>query len=288
MKKLTKICLCLLLLILVASCFKEKIEVEYYENGSLKLENYYLKNEKQKTIVFNQEGLKQRVIYYGKSTVIDTIFVYSSAGKIVSFFTQNSASHSFYEKVNSKGKVVERGNLFKGSRVGWWCYYNELGVKIEERYFVLKTGKNEYSQHIKYDPHGKVKEEESNYVKFIIPDTLYMGRSTGTLVFKKILEKNTDTNICLGYNLKPDYSNIAESKVDTFYSSNNDGFFGVDFEVLGQQTIRGFVYEIDMKKTSDTTLSIREAEKCFEKTFFIIPRPDSIPKDKVMHYHIKK
>ncbi|MBW3519876.1 hypothetical protein [Flavobacterium sp. NKUCC04_CG] len=288
MRNLIKICLSVFVSILVVSCNKKRLEIEYFENGTVKIENYYLNDEKQKTIVFNKDGLVQRVMYFNDEKIVDTIFGYSSDKRIRSYLTQNSISHSLYEKVDEKGNIIEKGNLFNGSRVGWWCYYNELGIKTEERYFVLKTGENEYSQHIRYSPDGKVNELESNYVKFLVSDTLYLGKSTGTLIFKKILKYGTDTNICIGYNLKPDYSNITDSKVDTFYSANNDGFFGVDFKVLGKQTIRGFVYEIDMKKTNDTTLSIQEAERCFEKTFFIIPRPDSIPKDKVMHYHIKK
>lgn len=78
-------------------------------------------------------------------------------------------------------------------------------------------------------------------------------------------------------------------EIDTFPYPTKDnmfkGFVAIRFDQLGKQKIKGFVYETRFNESEENVLLIETSHRYFEKEFFIISRPDSIPTDKVINYN---
>lgn len=287
-----------ILLLMFSSCTDTRIEQKFFQNGKLEEEIFYENDSITKRKIYFDSGNLRNVLYYlDDNTVVDTLFSYYDTSEMHGYFARkyNKSSdiielkNGRYLRYDLKGNVMIDGLSYNGQRIGWWKYYND-GVLEEMKYFYQKgDDKNIYNQYVKFDSLGNIIESQSEYFEITLPDTLYVGKSAGTLKLKKRLKENSDTNICIGYDLKPDYSNILESKVDTFYSKDNDGFFGVTFNTPGKHTIRGFVYEVNMElKDGSKTLLLEEYERPFEKEFYVVDRPDSISKERVMRYDIKR
>src|SRR5690606_3501503 len=180
------------------------------------------------------------------------------------------------------GKKRSEGFLFSKKNIGWWNYYDN--DKLIKRIYFTQINNNLLMPQLQFfDRTGHLDKTKSDFVSFLIPDTLYQGRSTGNLFYKKKI-KSSEERIAIGYDVAPDYGNINNVRVDTFYNPKNDGFFGVEFNKLGKHKIRGFIYESKLDILNETKANIRSTNIYFEKDFYIIPRPDSIPKDKVMRY----
>ncbi|SFJ30668.1 hypothetical protein [Myroides guanonis] len=287
-----------ILFLLFSSCNDSRIEQKFFQNGKLEDEIFY-ENDiiTKRKIYFDSGNLRNALYYLEDNTVVDTLFDYYDTGEKYGDFARKYTKSNDtielksgkYRRYDLKGNVMIDGLSYNGERIGWWKYYNE-GVLEEMKYFYQKgDSKNKYNQYMKFDSVGNIIESKSEYFEITLPDTLYVGKSAGTLKLKKRLKECSDTNICIGYDLKPDYSNILECKVDTFYSKDNDGFFGVTFETSGKYTIRGFVYEVNMElKNENKTLLLEEDERPFEKEFYVVDRPDSISKERVMRYDIKR
>ena len=284
--------------LLFSSCTDSRIEQNFFQNGKLEEEIFYEKDIILKRKIYYDSGYLKHVLYYLEdNTVVDTLFDYYDTGEKYGDFARKYTKSNDaielksgkYRHYDLKGNVIIDGLSYNGDQVGWWKYYDK-GILDKMKYFYRKgDDKNVYNQYIKFDSIGNIIESQSEYFEITLPDTLYVGKSAGTLKLKKKLKENSDTNICIGYDLKPDYSNILECKVDTFYSKDNDGFFGVTFNAPGKHTIRGFVYEVNMElKENSKVLTLEEYERPFEKEFYVVDRPDSISKERVMRYDIKR
>lgn len=277
-------CLVILLLILFA-CSKEHREVKYNDSGNLDYVLYTKGRDTIKYIKFTKEG---GLIYFNREKYLenDTVKEYYPNGNLMFYMVKFSDDLQYTKGFNSDKTLLNEGYIYKGKHTGWWSFYKE-GKIFKRKHFVQIDDEIISSQIQYFNSDGTIDINNSNFIEIIIPDTLYKGRSTGRIVYKQHKDYNEE-RVLIGYNLNPDYSNINEVRIDTFYNSMNDGFFGVEFNKLGRNKIRGI---LDSRKTGDTerrdslfTTTISIKNRYFEKEFYIIPRPDSIPKDKVMRY----
>jgi len=268
------------------SCNDGKLRREYYRTGELKKE-YILKNG---VVVSDRwyyiNGQLQYVSKIKDNVKLDTLFDYYDNNRVKNYITQINDPYVFYKEFDENGDLSLEGRLFNKRKTGWWNYYKST-ILEKQVYYMIENDTSFVAQLKFFDSKGNVDESKSDYVKFIIPDTLYTGKSTGTIIYRKKLGKFSQENVCIGYGLRPDYSNIAKSKVDTFYTGTNSGFFAVDFRKLGKQNIKGFVYEVLVDKKSDTFVKLKTTMTYFDKDFVIVDRPASVPKDKIMYYHEK-
>ncbi|MBW3520166.1 hypothetical protein [Flavobacterium sp. NKUCC04_CG] len=286
--KIKYIILILLLnLMFFVSCTKIKVEKSYYENGNLK-SVYYLQNDSVvESKTYYPDGNKKYIFKIENGVRIDTFFEYYKNNRIKNYITQFNDFNSQYREFDENSRLALEGSVFKKKKIGWWSSYKS--DKLTKQVYYAQNGDSVFIAQIKiFDRNGKLDHVSSDYVGFMIPDTLYMGKSTGTILYKKKLGLSSQENICIGYNLMADYSNIAKARVDTFYTGESKGFFGVEFKELGSQKIRGFIYEVLPNRKSDTLLVITTNKIFFDKEFFVVPRLDSIPKDKIMRYGFGK
>lgn len=216
----------------------------------------------------------------------DTVKEYYPNGNLMFYMVKLSDDLQYTKGFNSDKTLLNEGYIYKGKHIGWWNFYKKDKL-FKRNYFVKIDGEIMSSQIQYFNSNGTIDINNSNFIEINIPDTLYKGRSTGKIIYKQHNDYNEE-RVLIGYNLKPDYSNINKVRIDTFYNPMSDGFFGVEFDKLGRNKIRGI---LDTRKISDTerkdslfTATISIKNRYFEKEFYVIPRPDYIPKDKVMRY----
>lgn len=267
--------------IMFIACDKIDKQERYDENGNLK---YLLYMQKDDTIKFFESFDDGRFLYRNNekdTSSQDTLREYYKNGnKMFELVEMGNIGHITNFFIN--GKKRSEGFLFNKKNIGWWNYYDNN--KLIKRIYFAQVDNNLLMPQLQiFDSNGQLNKNKSDFIDILIPDTLYKGRSTGTISYKKKIE-NSEERIGIGYNVEPDYNNLKNVRVDTFYNPKSDGFFGVEFNNLGKQKIRGFIYERKLNVLNETNANIRITNIYFEKDFYIIPRPDSIPKDKVIRY----
>lgn len=279
------ICSILIVLFVALSCNKTKIiEVKsnapnicykkYYNEDKLYLiETYYKEDLQSAYQIYNQDGVKK-----------DTLFFYELNDSLkngTDFFTDEM----FYcIRMKPDGTKISEGNMYKFRYNGWWKIYDENGKLTHEKYIIGKdTANYNYSQIKVYDGSGKIIENRSDYVVVSFPDTLHTGKSIGIIKHKPKLKDHLSYYVGIGYDIFPDYTNINNVQVDTFSIEKNK-IIGVDFKKEGKIKIRNFVYESAIEMESDLEFNVVSVCTYFEKDFYVIPRPDSIPKNKVIRY----
>lgn len=276
----------LIFVIFLFSCSKTKIVKEisndpdiyykkHYKEDKLSLiETYYRENLQSVYYLHSLNGIREdTLVYYELNNSIE-----SQAG----FFSDNKMF--YYVKKKPNGTKISEGNMYKFRYNGWWKMYDENGKFTHEKYIIAKDSANyNYSQIKVYDSSGKIVPNKSDYISVFLPDTLYTGKSMGTLIHHPRLKDQLAYYVGVGYKVLPDFSNIMNVRVDTF-TIKKDKTIGVEFKTPGKTKIRGFVYESAIEMVNDLEFNVVSVHTYFEKDFYVIPRPDSIPINKVMHY----
>lgn len=273
------------ILLFIYSCNKYKVIQEesddpntyykkYYKKDKLSfIETYHKENLKNVYFIHNQNGIRKDTLFYYE---LNDSFKYKT-----DFFTDDM----FYcVRMKPDGTKISEGNMYKFRYNGWWKIYDKEGKFTHEKYIIGKdTSEYNYSQVKVFDSFGKIVPNKSDYISVFLPDTLYTGKSMGSIIHNPRLKDHLAYYVGVGYNVLPDYGNITNVRVDTF-TIKKDKTIGVEFKTTGKTKIRGFVYESAVEKESDLEFNVVSVHTYFEKDFYIIPRPDSMPKDKVIRY----
>ena len=272
----------LILLFILFACSKENREVKYDGSGNLDYVLYTRGSDTIKYIKITKEG---GLIYFNREKYLinDTVKEYYPNGNLMFYMVKLSDDLQYTKGFNSDKTLLNEGYIYKGKHIDWWFFYKK-GKLFKRKYFSQIDSEIISSQIQYFNSDGTIDLNNSNFIEIKIPDTLYQGRSTGRVLYKKADNYDFEERIIIWYELDHDYSNMQKVRVDTFYNPKNDGFFGVEFDKLGKHKIRGIVDKRKMITNSDTLATIAITSSYFEKDFYIIPRPDSIPKDKVMRY----
>lgn len=280
-----KIC-SLIFVIFLCSCSKTKIVKEVSNDPDVYFKKHYKEDKLSLIETYYKEKL-QSVYYLHSLNGIreDTLVYYELNNSIesqVDFFPDNKMF--YYVKKKPDGTKISEGNMYKFKYNGWWKMYDENGKFTHEKYIIAKDSADyNYSQIKVYDSSGKILPNKSDYITFFLPDTLYIGKSMGHLIHHPRLKDQLAYYVGVGYKVLPDFSNISNVRVDTF-TIKKDKTIGVEFKTSGKTKIRGFVYESAIEIVSDLEFNVVSVHTYFEKDFYIIPRPDSIPINKVMRY----
>lgn len=268
------------------SCDKAKTIIEktdilnvyhkkYFKNGELSyIETFYKDKLYSIYKIHDKNGLRN-----------DTLFQYELNDTLrnkTNFYTEDL----FYcVRMNSEGIKLSEGYMYKYRYNGWWKIYNKNGKLTHKKYIIGRdTSKYNYSQIISFDENNNIILSKSNFVRVLLPDTLYMGKSMGNIVHNPNLKDHLAYYVGIGYNLDPDFNNISDIRVDTF-TIEKEKSIGFDFKNSGKNKIKGFIYEKALEEDKKSlSLKVLSTITYFEKEFYVIPRPDSIPKNKVIYY----
>jgi len=222
-------------------------ELEYYQSGELKTASYINKNDHDKKLLYNKKGIL--LIEY------------------VNLDSLHAVQKTFYEN----RKMESYGVLYKGKMNGWWNYYDRNGNLTDRRELLTINGVETLNQHIFYNSLHKIDKVKSDFFRLVMKDTLKLGRSVGSIEYTPVLSKKSRFNIYVGENIKFDYSNIKQVKIDTFSTGNKkDIWFGVDFKTPGKKNIRGILEELYYEANKEyTRLDIKKRYVYFHKEVYV-------------------
>ncbi len=255
--------LCVVLVaILLCSCSNK--ETEYYDNGTPKKE-YYLKNDKFDGIYkeFYKNGNLMIKHNYSNGSLVDTSYFYNIDNSIKTIKIWSKIDT--VQVLNFKSDIIEsEGAMLKDKiKIGKWKYYDkESNLAKEIEYFNISN--EEYVNQVWYFNKDKtILESEGNNITFnVSSDTVTVYEPVKILIAVKSPFFSYDSNVyvCIPNgnlsDLKQDFSNIREIKLDTLLSIKNEKImkdyqkynlfvsFGLEFDKVGKYHIRGFVSEI--------------------------------------------
>jgi len=268
------------------SCDKDKTVFEKTDIPHLYHKKYFKDGELSYIETFYKDKLYSIYkIHDNNGLRNDTLFQYELNDTLrnkTNFYTEDL----FYcVRLNSKGIKLSEGYMYNYRYNGWWKIYNKNGILTHQKYIIGRdTSKYNYSQIISFDENNNIILSKSNFVKVLLPDTLYTGKSMGNIEHNSNLNDHLAYYVGIGYNLSPDFNNISDVRVDTF-TIEKEKSIGLDFKNSGKNKIKGFIYEKALEEGEKSLiLNVLSTVTYFEKEFYVIQRPDSIPKNKVIYY----
>lgn len=227
--------------------------------------------------------LNNHFIHFG-----DTLYEYNKDGGIALKIVPLELNYAYFELYTSKGEKQVSGYIKNNLKINTWSYYKDKKLDYTN-YYVLNEASSYLSEIVHYNTDGTINEEKSNYLDWRLPDTLMIGKSIGDVKYKTTWKDDIQNYVCIGYDINEDFTNLLEVSIDTFpyptKSEKFNGFVVLKFNQLGRQRVKGFVYETRFNENEKDVILIESAHRYFEKEFFIITRPDSIPKDKIINYN---
>ena len=268
----------ILVSLIIISCSDFKDIKNYDELGNL-ISSYEIKgSDTLKKIELNNSSLS---VSLHDSYLIkkDTIFEYFKNGNISLKIVPIESYYFYIEKFLINGDIEVSGFIKNNNRFKWWKSYNNNKLFRQDYYITINDSLN-VTESILFQKNGLIDEARSDFLHWSIPDTLFKGDNELRVRFNKRGE-NGGSYIGIGYDIHSNFKNIQNVKIDSFYSDKNEFEVLLRFTDSGKKTIRGFIYEFFLD-SMDYPTKILTAKRYFEKEFYIIGLPDSIPKDKVM------
>lgn len=285
------IVLCLLFL----SCNNEK--KEYYANGTIK-KSFKLSNDKYEGEYkeYYQSGNLKLIYQFLKGQKIDSSIYYKDTkeGKIdkVVHYLNDSIQHNLFYN-NERELILEGESIRDSYRIGKWRFHRKEYDSIVEYKNINST--TYVNQVWLIDKNNKdTLGLNSNYFSVFCgdKDTLALNdvlKISITLV-EPYYSYDTDMEVLIPKNdkeLKGDFSNISEIKLDTLRSLKNDGIsnidipddvpvnhiveFGMKYEESGKKNIRGVITEYYINNLKQKI----ERKLFFEKEIVVVDSTDN-------------
>ncbi|WP_353102281.1 hypothetical protein [Myroides odoratus] len=272
---------------LYLSCKKEDKKVMYDHTGNFVSSIVVKGKDTISRVRFVDEllnvDLNNHFIHFG-----DTLYEHNKDGGIALKIVPLELYYVYFELYTSKGEKQVSGYIKNNLKINRWRYYKDKKLDYTN-YYILNETSSYLSEIVYYNADGAINEEKSNYLDWRLPDTLMIGKTIGDVKYKNSWKDNIQNYVCIGYNINEDFTNLLKVKIDTFpYPTQNHDFIGfvaLKFNQLGRQRVKGFVYETRFNETEKNDVRLEISHRYFEKEFFIIPRPDTIPKDKIINYN---
>jgi hypothetical protein len=255
-------CICLLCL----QCDDSLEKKRYYKSGKLHSVMHY--NEQGKLDGqwkdFYESGELMGTTSYKNGQPITTEAFYES-GKIKRKINWTSMNDLFVADYNPDGTLVSKGRIYKANKTGWWEWYNNKGELLLKQEYLLINDNEYLNQSIAFSK-NKIAKEKSDYFVIDFPKVLHVGKNKIDIDYIPLYGSKSTLNVCIGYGLKPDFSNISQIRIDTFTTGSHRTYFGVECKKPGKDTIRGFTYEYLLKMDKDhIALTTYQNKKYFEK-----------------------
>jgi len=266
---------------------------EYYSNGVLKNSFTVIKGkiEGKYERYYESGNLNVEYNFYDSKKVDSSIYYrdtkYKNIDKII-YYLNDTLQYKFYN--NLQELVLEGKGINDKDRIGKWKYYKkDYDSIVEYKYVNIKNTPITYVNQIwTISKKGDTIPYKSNYFSFYKggKDTIKTGEilKINLMLVEPKFSYDSDIEVILPLNakeLKDDFSNFYDIKLDTFKSLKNDGIsnigipknvpinqiveFGIQYETLGKKRIRGILVEY----FKDTAESRIERRLFFDKTITV-------------------
>lgn len=262
-----KIIIVILLFITITSCNDNtSVKKKYYKDGRIHYVEYYntAKNivkkieysEKGKIITNYSKNKKKVSMVYNNHDILMSKFVFLKDNNCISFDYYSD------EIITGNGKIDKIDNM-----IGWWSFYDRKNILREKQEYIVVDGEQHLNQAFIYKKDGEVDLKHSKFFKinFRKKNKFFIGE----LIYNNKY-KDSQILICIGKNIKNDFSNINKVKLDTFlFKKKGKKEFPIYLENF-RNNFTGFILErhpINPKDTlSKKNIQIEQIKMYFRMT----------------------
>ncbi len=262
----------ILIIFILISCNNKNsyTEKEYFQTGKLKHLVYYSElNTPIKSLEYFEIGKLKESTYFKNNQSVS--FFYDESGNLIGKKYRVDSINTIQCEYYKNKQIKACGPLYNNKKNGWWKIYDEKGHLIQKDEIFTIEGKEILNQRIKYTQDGSLIKLESDTFIVKLDDTLKIGRSIGSIKCKPTFSKNSKYAVYVGQGVNPDFSNLNNVKLDTFYSTNKDDiWFGLEFKTSGKKNIKGFLEEMHYETNKENSdLTIKKSFKYFSKDIYV-------------------
>jgi antitoxin component YwqK of YwqJK toxin-antitoxin module len=232
--------------------FQNKEEITYYPDGKIKeIKHLNYKNELVTKESYSYDKNEIVVRFFSKN-ILMSFRVYNLKGDLKSEFTRKENTDLFFSKEIIEGKIIKgKGKIINDLPNGWWLYYDDNDNLIEKCEYINKNNELFLNQSIKFKD-GKIDYRKSFFLDAEI------SKNGEYWFFNKInyyplnKSKGTIFKVCYSEDIKLDFSNLENVKLDTINlrqdKKNKYNYFGSGY-------IRGFILEHSPVNPKDTLIN---------------------------------
>jgi len=242
---------------------KKRTEYEYYDNGAIKTEIIYSKNDTAKLFNYYRTGqLKQVSRMKNDKFHGQTICYYPNGGIVLKCFYRNGELNGYYIRYYKNGQIKEKikykNNHKEGGEIG---YYSNGKIKFINNY----KNNLKHGRCASYNQNG-----ETTFGKLYI-----LGIKTEKEIKKlikienKYSKKQGDNEVHCAYFSNPHYVCLFKLK----YTSNVDNAPFVEMKLVDEKEARTFA-----KKYQESGGYIHCDKEIFDKLYFLEEK-EEIPKE---------
>jgi hypothetical protein len=223
------------------------LNIEYYDdNGFLKTKKNFSENGDLISIFEFKKGEKIKMMFYDGNRLVSDLFLEKK-----DIWNQRI----YYDNITiyGNGKIDNQGR-----QIGWWSFFDNNKILKQKQEF-MNIDNNQYlNQAIIFEKNGKIDFKNSFFISLNIKkikDKIYRCK----LNYNNQKSKISEAAICIGNDIKEDFSNVSSVHLDTVNIINKS--FPIEFENTGEKIIRGFLLSRYTKNPNETSIN--------EKTVFL-------------------
>ena len=264
-----------LLFCLLISCQNQQNKKEFYSDGSLKAEEFYLNGAKHgSSTEYYRNGNIKTISTFFDGRRGDTIKGYYENGNLE--FVQFKIDHDrdsihIYDSTQTfvKSKGVVENNMI----LGWRSYYDKKGRLLEKLEFLKFDGEEPFiNQAIFYDADGVV-ESTSYYYNVNIRDTIKSGEQVSIdIAYNPLISDKSKVFFIYDIDSLAARADAQKGKFDTLHMNLHKLSTYLKISSPGKRYLRGYFFEEDVnveENRQDTTLS--DISFTRNKMYFSIP-----------------
>lgn len=251
-------------MILFISCKNEVKEYYYhYPNGELKMSISFDENMKLEGIAkqYYDNGAIKSIQSYKNGKNIDSSIFYRKDSKIY-LILYYKKEDTLVCKAFKNNRLHDEGEYYKNRRIGYWYTYNQKRQKVKRREFIDLNGKEYLNQEWDLDNKNNIIDNRGNNYLVSLNKKDYSPQEIIKIKihYNPIFGRDSRAVVYMSPELKSDYSNLKQVRLDERYSLDNDFDILVRFSSKGSKNLRGYIQEsLFLKnKPKDEQYSMRE------------------------------
>jgi len=265
--------------IVLVACNNTEIKEHYYSNGALHLQETF-KNGLLDGITteYYETGEVKTITNFNKGFICDTLKGFYKSGNLELIQFSSIEIDSIYTFYDNKKKIIKsKGPLINDKVSGWHIVYKSDG-KIASYIEFIDIGESEpyINRGFFYDTQGKIIDSLSANYNISVPENLKVNvKYPITINYLALLPKDSKVYFCYSYEIKDNFSNLKDVKLDTIVLNNQEAVLEVFFKSKGKKTLRGFFeekrFELKQNITIDSLvdITIRTNKMYFDTSLYV-------------------
>lgn len=206
--------------IFIESCNKTHSKKIYYENGNIKENIEYYKNQIKSKYKYDSIGNLSKALYYSNEQ-LDSLIIYNK-NKIRKYKKIFNEDVVYQETYSSQGFLERKGEVFNDSlSINWWNFYDKNGQLKAKRHYIVTCGKSILNQSIILNKKGDTVFRNDDYNESTFYDFKVTKLHNSKLkVDYKIIPVSNRSKLRMFYINKDNFCDLETKDFDTIIDLN--------------------------------------------------------------------